>query len=301
MTMVTVSTVGYGEVVPVSSSTQLQLFTSALILFGAGTLVYFLGSFTAILVEGDLAHGIWRQRMEMRLSKISNHIIVAGAGKNGAHVVRDLVENNIPVVAIDQETTRIDDLLAELGDKVAVVVGDALDERTLRAAGFDRATGLITALPDDRDNIFLCLTARRLSDTIRIVSKVDDSINEGKLASVGANSIVSPTLMGGQRMVSQMIRPSVVSLADALFVSDSDIMLADIAISPESPVAGSRLDNYQAGADSGSAVIVAVATTNNHSYHYNPTPDTVLRAGGGVIALGDQAQLDQLRALLAAD
>ena len=141
MTVITVSTVGYGEVIPVTDSEALQLFTAVLILLGGGAIVYFLSSFTAIVIEGDLAQSLWRRRMEKKLSEISDHVVVAGMTMTGMNVVRDLVSNGVSVVAIDPDPERINRILVDVGEKVLVLPGDPLQESVLASVSLPSARG----------------------------------------------------------------------------------------------------------------------------------------------------------------
>ena len=293
MTVITVSTVGYGEVIPVTDSESLQLFTSVLILLGGGGLVYFLSSFTAIVIEGDLAHGLWRRRMERKLSAISDHVVVAGMTMTGMNVVRDLVENGVPVVAIDSDAGRMDRLLMDVGENVLVVLGDPLQESVLATASLPKSRGVIACMADDRDNLLLTLTIRGLAPDTRVVAKIEDAANEAKFTRVGADAVVNPAFMGGQRLVSQTIRPSVVSLADALF-TEQPMHLAQLTME----LAGEHTVASIQEMETVSAVILGVASGPNEACEYNPSPDTRMVLGSAVIALGTEEELATTRAAL---
>ncbi|MBR56657.1 MAG: hypothetical protein CMH54_01220, partial [Myxococcales bacterium] len=176
-TILTVSTVGFQEVIPIRESDALTWFTIALIFFGGGSLLYFVTSITAMVIEGDLLYRFWRRRMLRTIENLNHHIVVCGAGRSGMHTIRELRSEGTPIVVIDVDPGRIEIVLQEFGEIMPHLVGDALEEQVLRAAGIDRADGLIAALHDDRDNLYLSLSARQLNPDLRIVAKVDEAFS----------------------------------------------------------------------------------------------------------------------------
>lgn len=298
MTVITVSTVGYHEVIPIGQSMPLQLFTVVLILFGGGSILYFLSSFTAMVIEGDLAFGFWRRQMERRLGSVREHVIVAGAGRSGVHVLRELVRAGVPVVAVDTSAERIDALLGEFGEALIVVVGDALEESVLRTAGLERAKGVIACLHDDRDNLFLCLTARQLGHRARIVAKVDDPQTAEKFRKVGVDAVVSPGMLGGRRLVSEMITPEMSSFADALMAPTEQLKLAELTVGANAPMAGRTISEAR-GATERNCAIIGLRPRGASAFVYQPPSSDRLDPGSTLIVLAEHQDLGRLERLLA--
>ncbi len=298
MTVITISTVGYREVIPIGQSMPLQLFTVGLILFGGGSILYFLSSFTAMVIEGDLAFGFWRRHMERRLGSVRDHVIVAGSGRSGVHVLRELLRGGVPVVAVDADPERIDTLLGEFGEALIVVVGDALEESVLRTAGLDRARGVIACLHDDRDNLFLCLTARQLGHRARIVAKVDDPQTAEKFRKVGVDAVVSPGMLGGRRLVSEMITPEMSSFADALMAPTEQLKLAEVTVGPSAPMVGRTIAEAR-GAAERNCVVIGFRSKGASTFVYQPPSSERLDAGATLIVLAEHQDLGRLERLLA--
>jgi voltage-gated potassium channel len=298
MTVMTVSTAGFREVIPIGDSRSLQLFTVGLILFGGGSILYFLSSFTAMVIEGDLAFGFWRRHMERRLGSVREHVIVAGSGRSGVHVLRELVRSNVLVVAIDTDPERIDTLLGEFGESLIVVVGDALEESVLRTAGLDRARGIIACLHDDRDNLFLCLTARQQGHRARIVAKVDDPQTAEKFRKVGVDAVVSPGVLGGRRLVSEMITPEMSSFADALMAPKEQLKLSEVTVGERAPMVGRTISEIRAAAER-NCVVIGLRIKGASTFVYQPPSSERLEAGSTLIVLAEHQDLGRLERLLA--
>jgi voltage-gated potassium channel len=297
-TVLTISTVGYREVIPIGQSMPLQIFTVGLIFLGGGSILYFLSSFTAMVIEGDLAFGFWRRHMERRLGSVRDHVIVAGSGRSGVHVLRELLRSNIPVVALDSDPERMDTLLAEFGEALIVIVGDALEESVLRAAGLERARGVIACLHDDRDNLFLCLTARQMGVRARIVAKADDPHTAEKFRKVGVDAVVSPGMLGGRRLVSEMLTPEMSSFADALMAPTERLKLAEVTVGGGAPLSGRTIAEARNAAQQNCAVL-GLRDAGGESFVYQPPSSERLNPGATLIVLAEHQDLTRLQRLLA--
>lgn len=214
MTVITLTTVGYGEIIPMENNPAGRIFTMFLLLFGMGILVYFVSAITAFLVEGQLEHVFWRKRMRQAIAELKHHVIVCGAGVVAGHLIEELVRVQRPVVAVIPQGSAPPQL--DVPQELPHIVGDAADEDVLAEAGLARADGLVAALELDRDNVLVTLTARQMNPAVRIVAMLVDPRHEGKLRRAGADSVVSPFLIGGMRMASEMIRPMVVTFLDTM-------------------------------------------------------------------------------------
>lgn len=301
MTVTTVSTVGFDEVVPVSGSFGLTLFTILLILFGVGTVLYFLTALTAMIVEGDLPHRFWRRQMEKRIQNLRDHFIVVGAGRSGGQVVREFVHAGAPFVVVDLDPARIEVLTTEFHVDFPFVLGDGLEDAILRAAGIERARGLVAALHEDRDNLFLSLTARQLNPELRVVAKVDEQTSFEKFEKVGVNAVVSPPVMGGRHLASELMRPDVATFLDGLLrVTESTPALTELQVARHASVAGRSLADADLRSHT-NCLILGIRDDPDLFYTYNPGPEVALSPGSHVIALGDPVALEKLRHLLQPD
>lgn len=210
MTVVTVSTIGFTETLPLDEGQSLEefwdvrIYTMAIILL-AMLLVGFSVS-SATLIEGDLIRFWGRRRALKDASKLSDHFIVCGGGVTGEVIVRELVETKHDVLVIEMDPKRAERLQHEFG--VTVLVGDAVDDEMLAAAGIDRAMGLAAALPNDRDNVFLIITAKRKCKDLRVISLASSSEVSDKIFAAGADGVVAASYIGGMRIASELFRPA---------------------------------------------------------------------------------------------
>src|SRR5512137_2279917 len=206
-TVIGVTTAGFGEVIPLSSSPYGRPFTMILLLGGLVAVGRFVTTAAAVPIEGELLGIRWRKRMDKQVDKLSQHVLVCGAGTTGIHVIRELVATGTPFVVVEAKEPLAKEISQLYG--CPVVVGDATHDDSLVEAGIERARGVIAALTDDRDNLYVTVTARALNPAARIVSKAIDGRAEAKLRRGGADAVVFPNQIGGMRMVSEMVRPEV--------------------------------------------------------------------------------------------
>lgn len=300
MSIITLSTVGFGELLPGMNATPwARPWTVLLILLGSGSLVYFASTFTALLVEGDLRGAIRRRRMGRSLEGLVDHVIVCGIGSTGIHVGDELKASHTPFVVVETDLERIERAGATLGAELLYVLGDATDDHVLELAGIRRAKGLIAALHEDRDNLFVVITARSMSDRLRIVSKAVDQDNVAKLRRAGADAVVAPALLGGARLASEMVRPSVVQFLDRVMHGrEEGLHIEEIPVTEDSPVAGRKLADAGLRESIGALVIGLRYLDGNNVF--NPPATAVLHPGVVLIVLVRLSEVDALRRLLSA-
>jgi len=292
MTVITLTTVGYGEIIPMDNHPGGRVFTMVLLLFGAGIIVYFLSSVTAFFIEGQLKDVFWRRRMRKAIGELSGHFIVAGAGAVAAHVLEELRRVQRPALAIVPPGADT----AHLGgsDEVLLVEGDPAEEEVLREAGVMRAAGIVPALESDRDNVLVTLTARQLNPTIRIVAMVSDTRNASKLERAGADALANPPLIGGMRLASLLIRPGVVTFLDKMLRDrDKNLRVEEVVIGAGSPAIGQRIGALEVNRLPG-ALLVALAEPDG-SYQFKPEDDRTVREGETLIVMGGPAAVAELR------
>ena len=211
MTTITLSTVGFQEVNPLGESAK--LFTVFLIAIGITTLGYGVSSITSIIVEGQIKNTFRDRKMVKAIKKLKNHIVLCGYGRLGNHAGNELEEWNKPFVIIEHDQKIAEDLIVR--NKLCIH-GSAVEDKVLLAAGVERAEGLISALSQDTDNLFVALTARRLNPDLLIIARVEYESSEVKLISAGADRVLSPTQIAGRRMATMLINPEVINFLDVV-------------------------------------------------------------------------------------
>ena len=299
MTIITLSTVGFAETLEgMNEMPNARAVTITLIVLGSGTLLYFISSLTALIVEGDLQGILRRRSMERAIESMKNHVIVCGIGTTGWHIATELRAVGVPFVVVDGNRDRLDELNAEFDEDLLFVCGDATDDHILDLAGVERARGVISALNDDKANLFVTISARALNPTARIVAKSIEPSTERKLRRAGADAVVAPNYIGGVRLFSEMVSPKTVAFLDRIvqFGGGISVGLEAIDVPDGSSLVGQRLaetDIREAG-----ALVVAVHRRDG-DYVYNPGGEHMLQAGDSLIVLAEAQDAAELRQTVA--
>jgi voltage-gated potassium channel len=284
-TVTTVTTVGFREVQPLSRGAQ--LFTIGLILVGVGTALYTFSVLIQAVIEGELRQLLGRRKMERRIGRTSGHVIVCGFGRVGRAFTEYVTGAGEEVVVVDRDAER----LALVPG--SAVQGDATEDRVLREAGIERARVLMTALTTDADNLFVTLSGRALRPDLFIVARARVEDSQGKLTRAGADRVVNPQSIGGQRMAAFVIQPHVSEFLDVVMHDGSlEFRLEEVALEEGSPLAGGSLRDSHIR-DATGALILAMRDENGQ-FTTNPAPETVLRASQILIAIGTELQLKAL-------
>jgi voltage-gated potassium channel len=292
MTVTTLTTVGFGEVHPLSPAGR--LFTVGLIIFGLGTVSAAVGSALEILFGEQLRERVHHQRMERRLHEIKDHVIICGYGRIGQEVARELQRHDLPFVVIDRDPQDSASLEAA---GILHVVGDASEEETLRHAGIEHARTLVAVASTDADNIFITLTSRSLNPRLYIVARSVREQDEHKLRRAGADRVISPYVIGARRIAIDIYRPEVVDFLDMYARgAERELEIDSIPISPTAPFAGQPLRESGIRERTGCTVL-ALRDAGTGRFNINPAPDTPLSAGDAMIVLGTLEQLQNLQRL----
>lgn len=292
MTVITVASVGFMEVHPLSTAGR--AFTMILIVVGLGTVAYGLGTITAFWVEGDLSH-LWERRlMERRIAALKRHVIICGGGDTARYISRELMTTGTPFVVIEIDPAQ-EPAFAKLGPDFLHMIGDATDGDVLRAARIEHARGLIACMPSDKDNLFTLLTAREISPSLRIVSRVQTDESRPKLLKAGADAVVSNKSIGAMRLASEMLRPEVVSVLDAMLREPGAIRVEEVTVGP--PATGRTLGSLELQQRVG-VVVFALREAATRHHAFNPRPDRPLQAGDVLITCADHHQLETLRKIV---
>jgi voltage-gated potassium channel len=291
MTLITISTVGYGEVHPLS---QLgRLFTATLIMGGVGVVVYAFGIFTELLSEGHLAAYRRQRQMRRDVSSLRDHFIVCGYGRIGTRLVLEFEQERVPYVVVDNQPETV--LRLQREGKLHID-GDAAEEDVLTLAGIARARGLISAVDSDERSVYITLTARALRRDLYILSRAGRPESIRRLELAGADRVVSPYQMAGHQMAELALRPALVKVMDTIHHGESDIGIDELLVGPESGALGKTLQAAELFAPTGARVLAL--RRRDGSLFVNPDRALLLEEGDLLVALGGSAQLAATAALV---
>lgn len=291
MTAITITTVGYGEVLALTEVPFAREWTLLLLTFGISANLYVVSAITSFFVESDFNNVRRFKRDKKRMKQIDNHYIVCGVGRTGQHVINELLAVGESVVAIDEHAEKLE-VLRDRG--VLILHGDATDDATLLEAGINRARGIVSALDDDKTNLFVVVSARQTNPSLRIVTKAVGPTTAAKLRRAGADAVVTPTQIGGMRLASELLRPHVVRFLDEMLRDkDAALRIEEATVGPGGEVAGMTL--AQANLRQRAGVLVMAVRKPGGDVIHVPPPELTIEAGQTLIAIGTRENIDQLR------
>ena len=292
MTVITVSTVGFGEVEPLSDGGK--LFTSGLILSSLVVLGYFVSILTQNLVHSQLSFFYTGRSKYRRQNKMENHVIVVGYGRNGKQVVEELSSMGTEVIVIDQNHEIV---INNMGKPVRFIEGDATDDEVFIKANIKYAKSLISTLPNDADNLFVVLTARSLKHDLKIISRASSDSTEKKLRMAGVDSVVMPERVGGAHMATLVTKPDIVEFLDHLTLhSNTPTQLMEIMCSDlPSDLLNKPISEIGIRRKSGANIIGFKTVTGD--VIVNPTPETRLLQNSKLFVLGTVEQIEHMKEL----
>ena len=283
MTIISVTTVGYKEVFPLSP--QGKLFTIFVIFTGLGIFLYIARLIVENTIEGRIRKILGRRKMKT-LSKMKNHIIIAGFGRMGEIVSKNLKEKRVKFVIIEKNQKRF--AMAE-AEGYNIILADATNENTLKRVSVEKAKTFVSLLSSDADNIFTVLTTRELNPSIFIISRALDIANEKKLQKIGANRVIAPNLLASTRIVNTVLKPNVVNLIDIVTQSRNlSLSLEEITISEESHLVGKAIKESGIR-EKHNAIVIAVK--RNEEMYFNPSPNLKFLPKDILIMIGEKAKL----------
>jgi voltage-gated potassium channel len=293
MAVITLAGVGYGEIVDTAHNAPLRVFNMGVVLFGVAVTVYVFSVVAAFLVEVELTNPFWRRRMHKRISELRGHYIICGLGATGRHVAEEMHRTGTQFVVVDLH----EELIKKAGEthpdlfrEMLYVVGDATEEETLSKAGIEHAKGLITALPEDKDNLVVTVIAHQAFPTLRIVARAADQKFADRMLRAGAKATVSPSHIGGLRMASELIRPQVVGFLDLMLKDQTQTLrVEEIGIDASSPWAGHQIGQINIRAKHNLMVlgVKSAVGTAAAKLWVNPPDKLVIQAGSAIIVMGD--------------
>lgn len=290
MTITTVTTVGYGEIHPLSRAGR--VFNIWVVVFGVATVLYTFSFLMAQLVEGDLPERWIRRRRKRMLDELDNHFIICGYGRMGEVIAREFSRQSVPFVIVERDPARMQDAI-EAG--YLAVEADASSEQVLTRIGIGRARGLIAAVSTDAENVYAVLTARLLKPDLFIIGRAETDDAKGKLVRAGANRVLSPYQLGGLQLALTALRPAVVDFVQLATSSDNlDLNMEQVRIGEGSSLAGSTL--VESSLRQRFGVVVVGIQRAAGGMEFNPPPESIMGVGDCLVVLGRASTLRDLEA-----
>ena len=282
MTNITISTAGFREVHELSPKGM--IFTIVLIIGGVGTALIAFTAGARFILEGELREIYGRKKLEKKIKELRDHHIICGYGRMGRIIAKELQEEGVKCVVVEKDPKALEE------EDILAVIGDATRDHTLKEAGIEKACGLISVLPNDAENLFAVLSARGLNPNILIVVRAVEEGSEQKLLRAGATKVVSPYLIGGLRMAHTVLKPTVVDFIEFTTKSGNlELQMQEVTIQEGSRLIGMSLESCSVGDDLG-VIVVAIKQATGET-RFNPTHQSVIKAGDILIVLGEISKL----------
>ncbi len=288
MTIITISTVGFSEIKPLSSYGR--IITILIIISGITIGGYAIGTLLRMFIEGELGKIFGRRKLEKDISVMKGHFIICGFGRIGSIICRELKEENIPFIIIEEDPSKNVELESE---GYLYINMDATSEEALNKAGIMNAKGIVTAVRSDANNVFITLTAKGLRPEIFVLSRASDVKNEAKLIKAGASRVVSPYQLGGRRMAEVLKRPTVVDFIDVATTNRKlGLVIEEACVSQNSFLAGKNLIDSRLRQNYG-VIIVAIKKASGQMV-FNPVPSEILEVGDVIVVIGKKDDLKRM-------
>jgi voltage-gated potassium channel len=293
MTVITLATVGYGEIHPLGS--QGRLFTIALILMGVVTIGYIVNRFTEALIQGYFQEGIRLRQQRRLMESLSEHYILCGFSRTGRQIAKEFRAEGVPFVIIDSD---IESVRKGQDEGYTLYQGDATLDETLYKVGIERAICIVAALPSDAENLYVVLSAKTLNPDIRAIARASTEEAVQKLQRGGADAVISPYITGGKRMAASALRPQVMDFVDGILTgADRQLYMEEVLLDPAiCPYLGETLQKARLRSQTG-ALVLAIRRTDG-TLIGGPTGDTILLPGDLLICMGTAEQLRSLNQIL---
>jgi voltage-gated potassium channel len=287
MTVITISTVGFGEVKPLNQGGR--LFTMGLIVTGVGTAFYLFATVTELVVEGRLREFLEKSAMYRKIHQLEGHVIICGFGRFGKVVAEEMIQNSLPVVVIEIDPAKESEL-NRLG--IPYVLGSALEDEIIEQASIRTARAIVVGTPSDADNVFITLSARQKNPAVRIHARGETEAGLRHLRLAGADQAISAYQWGAMRIAATITRPSVVDFLELSIPGrGSEIDLEEIRVAPQSPLAGKAIAAVE---DAGTRLRIVALKRGADPISIIPNPATRIEAGDFLVVIGERASLKRL-------
>ncbi len=292
MTVITVTTIGFGEIIDLSHSPGGRIFTMFIAFSGVGIAAYFLSNVVDFMVEGRLQEVFWRKKMEREIGKLKQHYIICCVEGVGVYIAKELFSTQRPYVIVDHDKARAEKIIGGLKNEL-FLEGEPTDSDILARAGVNEALGLFAVTGDDNENLVISLTAKTLNSGIKVVAACNDVKNMEKIKKAGADAVVSPSYIGGLRIVSEMVRPTVVSFLDTMMRDkEKNLRVEEVSVPQafaDGPIKALELKKHPN--------ILLLAIKGKEGWIYNPHEDHVLKQGDTLIIMttpGERFELEKI-------
>ena len=294
MTLITLSTVGFEEVYPLSPNGK--IFTMILVIIGVGGAAYTISIMGKMIVEGEIRKVLGRRKMEKSLKGLKDHYIVCGYGRVGKRICKEFCIRKVPFVVVEKSPQ----IVAQIEKAGFLFVqGDSTEDSVLTNAGIEKAKGLVSAVASEADNVLIVLSARQLNPDLFITARADSDPAEKKLKRAGANKVVSPYKIGGIRMALTTFRPNLVDFMKVVtFDKETGLVIEEIEIKPNSPLTQDTLKDSSIRKEFG-IMVVGIKKLGKDVF-LNPSPETKIEAGDILIVIGEKEQLEKLETMAGA-
>ncbi len=296
-TIITIATVGFEEVHPLDN--RGMWFTSVLVIVSIGIFAYAVTTFTRYIVEGVFRNSYKDNKVKRKITRLTDHVIICGYGRNGKQAAIELREHNVPIVVVEQDPDIVQLLRETPG--MLYVEGDAADEEALKSAHLESARAMITTLPEDADNLFVVLTAKELNSSIKIISRASMENSDVKLKRAGATNVIMPDKIGGQRMAKLVAQPDIVEFIDTLLLQSADSVFLEEISCKDLAACFSGKSIFELDIRNTSGANIIGLKRKDKSYLINPLPETTLTSSDQLFALGTKAQISHLRKTIYTD
>jgi voltage-gated potassium channel len=294
MTIITISTVGFGQIHPLSDMGK--LFTSGLIIFSLGSLAWVGSNLARFIFDGELKEYLKTYRVDKKIMKLKDHTIIVGYGRNGEQAAMELQDSGVDFVIIEKR----ENVLSRIreNENLLYIRGDATHEETLFQAQIERAKALIATTPNDADNVFVVLTARSINPALKIISRASEMESITKLQRAGATNVIMPERIGGQRMAKLVTQPDVVEFLEYILLQQSkDVSLEEISCTKMATYFVNKPLKVLYGKDQSGINIVGIKISGA-KYVFNPDPGLTLSRSDQLFVLGSPVQIKEFRSVL---
>jgi len=294
MTIITITTVGFSEVHPLT--VESKIFTMFLILVSFGIFGYLASMITRYILDGVFRRNLKDYRVIKKVHNLKNHVIICGFGRNGRQACEELIKNDVQVVIIDRREDKIE--LIRQNEKLLYVKGDATYEEILEEANITNAKALISAMPNDADNVYVTLTAREISPNLKIISRSSHFQSEKKLKRAGADNVIMPDRIGGQHMAKLVLQPDILEFLDQILLQkDHEVKLEEIScLDLRDKFLAKSIKELNIRDKSGANIIGL--KNSQGTYIYNPSPDIALFSDVHIFVFGTPVQIKKLKKYL---
>jgi voltage-gated potassium channel len=293
MTLITMSTVGYAEIHPLSHAGR--IFNSFLIFFGVTIIFIAIGAMAQTIIEQELGDLLGKRRNKRMIDKLKDHYIICGFGRVGRGAAKELLHAGVPFVVVDADPDRVEKAMTA---SMLAVAADATRDETLREVGIERACGLVAALATDADNLFVLLSAKGLNPNLYVAARAAEEGAEGKMRRAGADAVFAPYAITGHRLAQSLLRPHVVQFLDFTTKDvGEDIAIEQVRVAESSEMVSRTIREMQLRKEMG--VIVMAIRKADGRMMFNPPADTAVEGGDFLIVMGRLSDLRTLENLLA--